>query len=340
MNVKLILQCELLSRLYDKYAKKKSLMFVHFHFRWYSKDMSIQIPQSLINDVPPAYLASNVSSIEDAKLFCKKLATSHYENFLVSTLFLPKPLRQHFYNLYAYCRISDDLGDEIGNPAKSLQLLDWWEGELTALYSGHAHHAVFIALAETVEKFDIPIAPFRNLLTAFRQDQITTRYETFEDVQGYCVNSANPVGHLVLYLSGYKDEQRQKLSDYTCTALQLANFWQDIVRDYEKDRIYIPLEDMRKFDVTEEQIKFRIFTPQFADLMKYQVERTFTLFQKGEALLDLVDRRVKLDIAMFSQGGTEVLKRIQKQGYDTLSSRPSISKNRQLAMLFGRLLKR
>lgn len=302
--------------------------------------MSIQIPQSVINDIPAAYRASNISSIEDARQFCKHLATSHYENFLVSTLFLPKSLRQHFYNLYAYCRISDDLGDEIGSPAKSLELLNWWENELLALYDGHPRHAVFIALEETVEKFEIPIYPFRNLLTAFRQDQMTTRYETFEGVQEYCVNSANPVGHLVLYLSGYKDQERQRLSDYTCTALQLANFWQDIVRDYEKDRIYIPLNDMQQFGVNEEQIKFKKFTPEFAALMKYQVERTYALFKQGEALLNLVDRRVRLDIAMFSQGGTEVLKRIEQQGFDTLSTRPSISKNRQLAMLFGRLLKR
>ncbi len=146
----------------------------------------------------------------------------------------PQRLRQHFFNVYAYCRIADDLGDEVGDPAASLQLLDEWHAELDACYAGNPRHPVFVALAETVRKFDIPQEPFADLLQAFRQDQTVTRYETFDDLLGYCRYSANPVGRLVLYLCGYRDADRQALSDFTCTALQLANFWQDVSADYFK----------------------------------------------------------------------------------------------------------
>jgi squalene synthase HpnC len=275
---------------------------------------------------------------EEARRYCERLAKSRYENFLVAGLFCPRPLRQHFYNVYAYCRISDDLGDEMGDTRQSLVLLDWWEDELEAMYRGEPRHPVFVALAETVEQFQIPPDPFRDLLTAFRQDQVVTRYSTYTDLLGYCQNSANPVGRLVLYLCGYRDAERLQLSDLTCTALQLANFWQDVTRDLEKDRIYIPLEDMARYGVTEEQLFARRFTPAFANLMRFEVERARALFVEGAKLGGLVDRRVRLDIEMFTQGGLEVLRRIEGQGYDVLTARPAIPKRRQLQLLFGRLL--
>ncbi len=285
------------------------------------------------------YKVQGVVTPQEARDYCKRLATRHYENFLVAGVFCPKPLRQHFYNVYAYCRISDDLSDEIGDTKKSLILLDWWEDEMNAMYAGSPRHPVFVALAETVAKFGIPPDPFRDLLTAFRQDQVMTRYETYDDLIGYCVNSANPVGRLVLYLCGYNDATRLALSDKTCTALQLANFWQDVTRDLVKDRIYLPLEDLRRFGVTEAQLFERKFSPEFGKLMRFEVERTYLLFEEGAKLGAMVDKRVRLDIEMFSQGGIEVLKLIEKQNYDTLTSRPSVSKRRQMALLFGRLIK-
>jgi squalene synthase HpnC len=290
-------------------------------------------------EIDHPYRVEGAVTLQEAQDYCKRLATSHYENFLVAGIFCPKPLRQHFYNVYAYCRISDDLGDEIGDTQKSLILLDWWEDELNAMYAGAPRHPVFVALSETVQKFGIPAEPFRDLLTAFRQDQVTPRYPTYSDLMGYCKNSANPVGRLVLYLCGYSDATRLALSDKTCTALQLANFWQDVTRDLEKNRIYIPLEDMARFGVTEEQLFARKFTPEFGRLMQFEVERTYPLFREGLKLGEMVDKRVRLDIEMFSQGGIEVLKLIEKQNYDTLTSRPSVPKKRQMALLFGRLLK-
>src|SRR5690348_360470 len=181
-------------------------------------------------------------SLEEARAYCERLARSHYENFSVATWFLPKKLRPHFYSIYAYCRISDDLGDEVGDPQQSLALLDAWEEELNACYSGAPRHPVFVALRETIQQFGIPKHEFSDLLIAFRRDQTITRFPTFADVLDYCKYSANPVGHLVLYVGGYSDAERQQLADYTCTALQLANFWQDVSVDYSKGRIYLPLE--------------------------------------------------------------------------------------------------
>ncbi|MCS6778029.1 MAG: squalene synthase HpnC [Chloroherpetonaceae bacterium] len=289
-------------------------------------------------EIDHPYRVTRPVSREEARRYCARLAHTHYENFLVAGLFCPKPLRQHFYNIYAYCRISDDLGDEIGDPRKSLMLLDWWEAELDAMYRGQPQHPVFVALSETVEQFHIPPDPFRNLLRAFRQDQVQSRYATYADLLAYCVYSANPVGHLVLYLCGYDDAGMRALADKTCTALQLANFWQDVSRDLDKNRIYIPQEDLQRFGVTEAQLVARRFSPEYARLIRFEVERTYPLFEAGKSLGALVDRRVRLDIEMFTQGGLEVLRRIEQQGYDTLTRRPAIPKSRQMVLLLRRLL--
>jgi squalene synthase HpnC len=293
--------------------------------------------------LPPEYAIPPVApSLEESCAYCERLARSHYENFSVASWFLPAPLRQHFFNVYAYCRISDDLGDEVGNPAASLLLLDQWEAELGACYAGRPRHPVFVALAETARKFEIPQHEFSDLLTAFRQDQTVTRYETFEDLLGYCLNSADPVGHLVLYLCGYHDAERQKLSDYTCTALQLANFWQDISIDYAKGRIYLPLESLRRFGVTEEDLAASRNTPAFCEMMRFEVERAREWFQRGLPLVSKVDKELAIDLELFTRGGQEILNAIEKQGYAVLGRRPSISNSRKLALVaraaLGKLL--
>jgi squalene synthase HpnC len=284
--------------------------------------------------LPPEYAIPSVApTLEEARDYCRKLATHHYENFSVATWFLPKRLRQHFYNVYAYCRISDDLGDEVGNATTSLQLLDQWEQELNACYAGSPRHPVFVALAETVQTCEIPKHEFSDLLTAFRQDQTVTRYKTFNDLLGYCKNSANPVGHLVLYLCGYKDAERRSLSDFTCTALQLANFWQDVTVDYGKGRIYLPLEDLHRFAVSEDDIAHQRNTIAFLEMMKFEVERAREWFRQGLSLVQKVDRELAIDIELFSRGGQEILNAIEQQGYAVLGRRPVISKSRKLALL-------
>ncbi|HLX86389.1 MAG TPA: squalene synthase HpnC [Terriglobales bacterium] len=289
---------------------------------------------SLWSALPPEYaIPDSPPTLAEAREYCRRLARSHYENFSVASWFLPAKLRQHFFNVYAYCRISDDLGDEVGDTAASLQLLDLWEAELDACYDGEPRHPVFVALAETVRQFEIPKYEFADLLTAFRQDQRVTRYDTFQDLLGYCHYSANPVGHLVLYLCGYRDDDRQRLSDYTCTALQLANFWQDVSADFAKGRIYLPLEDLRRFRVGEAVILDSENTPAFRELLKFEVERAREWFEQGMPLISKVDRALALDIELFSRGGQEILNAIERQDYAVLGRRPAISKGRKLALV-------
>lgn len=284
--------------------------------------------------LPPEYAIPQVApSPVEARRYCRRLARTHYENFSVATWFLPRRFKQHFFNLYAYCRISDDLGDEVGDRAASLDLLDLWEGELEACYRGRPKHPVFVALAETVRACKIPQHEFSDLLTAFRQDQTTTRYDSFHDLLDYCRNSANPVGHLVLYVCGYGDRDRQRLSDFTCTALQLANFWQDVSLDYAKGRIYLPLEDLRRFGVDQSDIAAQRNTPQFIEMMQFEVERAREWFRQGLPLVEKVSRELAIDIELFSWGGQEILTAIEREGFAVLGRRPTISKSRKVALL-------
>lgn len=287
-------------------------------------------PKEFIRSAVPQTTAY---SEREAREYTRWLATHHYENFHVVSFLLPKELHQDFYNVYSFCRWADDLGDEIGDPRESLRLLAWWREELQAMYSGRATHPVFVALKQTVDQFRIPPEPFDRLIQAFEQDQTVTRYETFPDVFGYCVNSANPVGHLVLYLCGYRDPERQHLSDYTCTALQLANFWQDVIVDLEKNRIYLPLALFRKYGYTEAEVFAHKFNPQFEQIMREAVSVAQDLFDKGLPLIGKVDRRLALDIELFSRGGMKILEKIKTQGYNVLKRRPRISKAERVGIL-------
>ena len=277
-------------------------------------------------------------SPEEAQRYTRWLATHHYENFNVVSWLLPKELHQHFYNVYAYCRWADDLGDEVPNAARALELLHWWEHELDACYEGKPSHAVFVALRETIVAKDIPKKPFADLLKAFRQDQTTKRYANWGEVIGYCVNSANPVGRLVLYLCGYRDDERQRLSDATCTALQLANFWQDVSRDLDIGRIYIPLDAAAAQGLSESDIIERRFDERYVRLMKDLIAYTRKLFAEGRPLSKMVDGRLSVDLEMFSRGGLAVLDAIEAMGYDTLHHRPAVSKLKQAGLLGSALV--
>ncbi|HJP27517.1 MAG TPA: squalene synthase HpnC [Dehalococcoidia bacterium] len=260
---------------------------------------------------------------------CEKLAKTHYENFSVGSRLLPKHLRKHFYSIYAFSRGVDDLGDETHGDRPTL--LDLWERELDNCYppeepTGTPAHPYFVALAETIRTFDIPAEPFKRLIEANRRDQTITRHETFEDVLEYCSYSANPVGHLVLYLSGIRDLKLHDLSNRTCTGLQLANFWQDVGRDLEIGRIYIPQEDLVQFGVTETQILDRQHDDKFEALMRFQVDRARQLFSEGYALVDHLDKSLKSDFVLFARGGLEILRAIERQNYTVLATRPRISK--------------
>jgi squalene synthase HpnC len=274
---------------------------------------------------------------EEAAAYTRWLARRHYENFHVVSFLLPRRLHQDFFNVYAYCRWADDLGDEIGDRARSLRLLEWWRAELDAMYAGRATHPVFVALLGTVGRHAIPRQPFADLIQAFVQDQTVARYRDWEELFGYCRYSANPVGRLVLDLCGYSDAGRQRLSDSTCTALQLANFWQDVTVDLLKDRVYIPLEVMERHGYTVEDLCARRFTPAFREVMREAVEKARALFLEGLPLSRMVDRRLALDLDLFSRGGLRVLDKIARRDYDVLSARPAISKAERVRLLVGSL---
>ncbi len=283
--------------------------------------------------LPPAYRIPDAApTLDQARAYCRRLAETHYENFHVATWFLPKALRPHFYSIYAYCRISDDLGDEVPDRSAALALLDLWSRELDACYEGRARHPVFVALAETIRACAIPKEPFADLLVAFRQDQTVTRYASMDDVLGYCHYSANPVGRLVLYACGEVSEENFKLSDATCSALQLANFWQDVRVDYGKGRIYIPQDDMRRFGAGEETIAQGIATPEFRALMRHEAGFARGLFEQGLPLIGRVNRDLAIDLDLFSRGGLEILRAIERRDYDVLSARPAISKRTKLGL--------
>lgn len=274
---------------------------------------------------------AGASRAADAERLTRALAHAHYENFSVVSLLLPRHLRQDFCNIYAFCRVADDLGDELADPAESTAALTLLRQQTLACHSGQSERILFVALGETIRRYDIPVAPFLDLIDAFQQDQRECRYETFAQVVDYCRRSADPVGRLVLYLCGYRDEARQRLSDQTCTALQLANFWQDVRRDLlDRDRIYLPAEDMNRFGVSEaglhDGIERNAGSNAFRQLIEFQVERAAKMFDEGDALLPLLDPAVRAQVALYGKGGRLVLEAIRSQDYDTLARRPVLGR--------------
>ena len=292
--------------------------------------------QSIIEhlDIYGPDLNSRVSvTPEEARAYCKRLAHNHYENFTVVSWLIPKRLRQHLCNIYAYCRWADDLADETGDKEKSLQLLGWWQRQLVDCYAGLADHPVFVALKETIEQFDIPQTPFQDLLTAFRQDQTTSRYQTLNELIGYCRNSANPVGRLVLFVGRSFDEENARLSDSICTGLQLANFCQDVARDFDKGRVYLPQDSCCRFGYEDSMFERREFTPAFHQLMIQEVDRAEEYLHAGKPLIDRVNKDLRVSIRTFISGGLAILAAIRRIDYDVWRQRPTVSRWTKLKLL-------
>ena len=280
-------------------------------------------------------------TVDEAFDYCGGVTASHYENFPVASLFLPEEKRPYIQAIYAFSRIADDFSDESDlSPGERLRKLDDWEAKLLRCYEGNADHPVFIALRETISRSDIPIEPLRDLLTAFRRDVTQNRYETFEDLLGYCTCSANPVGRLVLMVFGYRDDALHRLSDAVCTALQLANFWQDVDVDRSKNRLYIPLEDFRRFGVTPEQWGLGAFDENFRRLLKFEVVRTRQLFYQGSELPSLVDRDLRIELRLVWFGGMAVLDRIEKVNSRGVRRRPILRAGDKVLILLRGLFVR
>jgi squalene synthase HpnC len=269
----------------------------------------------------------------EANRYCSHVARSHYENFTVVSLLLPRRLVPHFHAVYAYCRWADDLADETAGGQLSLDLLEWWRTELLACYSGSPRHPVMVALRETIRRFDIPPEPFLNLLIAFEQDQRVKRYDTFEQLLGYCRHSADPVGRLVLHLFKCFDAERAVLSDEVCTGLQLANFQQDVARDFAIGRVYLPGEDRARFGYSDADLEAKRFTPAFRELMRFEVERTRGFFDRGAKLLPLLPREARGNVELFVAGGRAILNAIERINYDVWTRRPEVSKLEKLRLL-------
>lgn len=276
-------------------------------------------------------------TLEEARTWCAGLTGSHYENFHVATWFLPKRVRPHFESIYAYCRMSDDLGDEVADTAVAMRLLDTWGLMLDECYETpeRSRHPVFVALHETIRETGVPRELFADLLHAFRMDQVKIAYESWEELLEYSRYSANPVGRLVLWVCGYRDEGLGRLSDKVCTALQLANFWQDVVEDAERGRRYLPASVMERFDVDEGQILGRVFTPEFAAMMESLVIRTRGMLIEGGAISNGVDAELAVTLDLFRKGGEAILDRIAAQGFDVLRGRPVVTKTKKIYLLLG-----
>lgn len=279
-------------------------------------------------------------SLADASSYCRWMAKSQYENFVVGSLLLPRQLRPHFFHVYAFCRWADDLGDESGSPSAALEALAWWRGELLAMYDGRASHPILIALQTTVREYGIGPEPFLDLLSAFEQDQTVTRYETFTQLLEYCRRSANPVGRLVLSLFRETNPEQLAASDDICTGLQLANFWQDVRRDHDKRRIYLPKEDMLRFDCAGFFTEPVSQLERFRELIRFQIDRTAGYFQRGRRLILNLPPRYQAEIELIIRGGEMLLDRIQNVGYDTWTTRPTVSTWTQASLLLGTLFRR
>lgn len=275
---------------------------------------------------PSAIDAAKPLDQSAAESYCRALATSHYENFPVVSWLLPKGLHQHFYNIYSYCRWADDLGDEVGDTSKSLELLQWWRSEVDACYAGRTRHPVFIALKPTIDEFSIPHQPFLDLISAFEQDQSVKEYDTFDQLCDYCRRSANPVGRLVLHLCREFTDQNVLWSDSICTGLQLANFWQDVARDFAIGRIYLPRDDYERFGYRREDFDVKRTNPQFLQLMQFEVDRARGFLTGGLPLVACLPGRLQVDIDLFARGGLRILDRIEAIGYRVWETRPKVTK--------------
>lgn len=293
--------------------------------------------------LPPEVAAplERVWTVEEAYAYCTRLTKAHYENFPVGSWLAPAALQPAIHSLYAFMRAADDFADEgrrAGDEAERLAWLGTWQTMLNECEVGVARHPIFVALRATLDRYALPVEWLRDLLHAFTMDVSVRRYATYADVLTYCRYSANPVGRLILTLSGYRDEELYRLSDAVCTGLQLANHWQDVAVDLEKDRIYLPQEDLTRFGVSVEQLVRRESTPAFRELLKFECGRTWDLFRAGQPLPERVRGRLRWELRFTWLGGTRVLEKIAALDYDTLHRRPIVRRIDWIWIAFQTLL--
>jgi squalene synthase HpnC len=264
-------------------------------------------------------------TVEAAFAYCERMARGHYENFPVASRFVPARLRPFVWAVYAFARSADDFADEARFAGRRAEALGFWEEQLERCFHGEAEHPVFIALRDAVEKCDLPIAPLRDMLTAFTMDLSVNRYQTYAQLERYFQHSAHPVGRLVLHIFGYREPSLHCFSDDVCAALQLTNFLQDVGIDLAKDRIYLPQEDLKHFGVTESMLFARQVTPELRDLYRFEVARARSLFERGRPIIDRVGPELGFELAMIWQGGNTILDKLEAVGYDVFRRRPTLN---------------
>lgn len=272
-------------------------------------------------------MAESGCSREEADALCRGLTAQHYENFPVLSRLLPEPQRGDLCAIYAFARLADDFADEARYHGQRAEMLGLWRARLLEAAEGDHAHPVFKALADVMRRCRISPRLLERLIDAFEQDTRVTRYETWDELIDYCSRSADPVGRTVLRIFGHEDDEMDQQSDAICTALQLANHWQDIGQDLGRDRIYVPREMMRRFGVTEEALFDRLVTPAFEDMMRECVRRAWRLFDRGRPLAGKVDRPLRRWIRLVWLGGTTILRRIEGRNFDTLTGRPTLSRS-------------
>ena len=272
-------------------------------------------------------LTNTSPSIDEAYAYCAHLTKAHYENFPVGSLLIPKSLRPHVQAIYAFARTADDFADEPGlSKEERLTQLNLWQDHLNTC-EHHPHGPIFTALAQTIKTQHLPIQLLNDLLTAFRMDVATNRHNTLNDLLHYCTFSANPVGRLILHLFDYRSSELVQYSDAICTGLQLANFWQDIAIDFSRDRIYLPKEDMQRFNVTEADLQKGQVTANFKNLLDHLIAHTTQSFQAGYPLLRQVHGRLKYELRLTWLGGMHILHKISENNYDIFQNRPKLRKS-------------
>jgi squalene synthase HpnC len=277
--------------------------------------------------------------LEVAREYCRNLALRHYENFSIASFLVPGSLRQDFFHVYAYCRWSDDLADEVDSPERSTQLLQWWRSELRLCFRGEARHPVFVALQDSRSRHALKPEPFEHLLDAFEQDQTVNRYPDDAALLAYCKGSANPVGRILLTLANVDSEESRNLSDRICTGLQIANFCQDMQRDAEMNRIYLPQERWLRHGLSE----CDILSPQPDDRLKSALQELVLTarshLMSGLPLTRQVPRWLARDIQLFARGGLTILRNIELAGCDVWSKPIEVTKSQKLALLFQAILR-
>jgi phytoene synthase len=291
-----------------------------------------------------------VVTLADAYASCERIARRHYENFPVASLLLPAAMRPHIAAVYAFARAADDFADEGDRtPAERIALLDDWGRRLRAsagvVAAGHPNpesrvpnpesDAVFLALGNTIRSRDLPVGLFEDLLSAFRQDVDTERYATWAALMDYCRRSANPVGRLVLRVAGHADDRLDRASDAVCTALQLTNFWQDLDRDWQKGRLYVPRDECERSGAREADLDARVMSAAWREALSEMAARTRRLFDQGRAVGDSLDGRLRYELRLTWLGGVRILDRLEQVGFDVFTARPTLGKSDVPALLWN-----